>query len=58
MPEFETEITPEDFPLPCSSQKCAKENVWPCRKRKISCEFCNCQRHSSCRNPENVSKSK
>ena len=54
IPDFETEIVPEDFPLPCSFQKCARENVCPCRKRKITCEFCKCQRCSSCKNPENV----
>ena len=52
MPDFETEIVPEDFSLPCSCPKC------PCRKSKISSGFCKYQRHSICKNPENVSKSK
>ena len=54
MPGFKTQIVPEDFLLPCSCQKCAKENVCPCRKLKISCcKFGKCQRHSSCKTPEN-----
>ena len=59
MPDFKTEIVPEDFPSPCSFQKCPRENACPCRKRKISsCEFCKCQSCSSCKNSENVAKSK
>ena len=55
IPDFETEIVPEDFPMPCSCQKCARDNVCPCRKRNIlCCEFCKCQRNSSCQNPENA----
>ena len=55
IPDFETEVVPEDFPLPCSCQKCARDNACPCRKQKIpSCEFCKCQSNSSCKNPENV----
>ena len=54
-PDFETAIVPEDFPMPCSCQKCTRDNVCPCRKRKIlCCEFCKCQISSSCQNPENV----
>ena len=59
IPDFETEIFPEDFPMPCSCQKCARDNVCPCRKRKIlCCEFCKCQRNSICQNPENADRSK
>ena len=32
IPDFETEIVPEDFSMPCSCQKCARDNVCPCRK--------------------------
>ena len=34
---------PEDFPGPCSCQKCDRANICPCRRQKISCcEFCKC----------------
>ena len=59
IPDFETEIVPEDFPLPCSCQKCARDNACPCRKQKIPCcEFCKCQGNSNCKNPKKVGWSK
>ena len=55
IPHYETEVIEGDFCLPHSCQKCAGDNASPYRKRKIPCcEFCKCQKNSSCKNPENV----
>ena len=37
---------PDDFPLPCTCGKCARDNVCPCRIKSIGC----CQ-HCKCKNP-------
>ena len=51
IPDFETEIIPEDFPLPCYCQKCARD-AHAENKKIPCCEFCKSQRNSSCKNPE------
>ena len=44
---------PDDFLLPCTCQKSARENVCLCRKKKINCcEFYKCcASKESCKNP-------
>ena len=38
---------PDDFPLPCTCGKFARDNVCPCRIKSIGC----CQ-HCKCKNPK------
>lgn len=46
---------PEDFPKPCTCQKCFRENVCLCRSLKIMCcDFCKCKQYDNmdqCNNP-------
>ena len=44
LPDIQTDPLPDDFPMPCSCQKCAGENVCPCRVKKIPCcDYCKCK---------------
>ena len=34
---------PDDFPVPCTWGKCARDNVCPCKIKSIGCcQFCKC----------------
>ena len=39
VPDLKVEAIPDDFPMPCSCIKCARDNVCPCRVKNILC--CN-----------------
>ena len=47
-----TNILPDDFPVPCTCKKCARETACKCRKMQIPCcTYCGCQAKRECSNP-------
>ena len=43
---------PDDFPLPCTCGKSARDNVCSCRIKSIGCcQYCKCAK-SECKNPK------
>lgn len=45
------ESLPEELPMPCKCNKCAKSNICICRVNKIACcQYCNCK-PDCCKNP-------
>ena len=51
VPTAVNHVLPEDFPMPCKYDKCARENVCSCRINNLQCcQYCSCQ-PDSCKNP-------
>ena len=46
------ENLPDELIMPCKCQKCARQNVCPCRSNDLPCiSFGKCQHSKTCKNP-------
>ena len=55
IPDIGAVELPENFSIPCTCMKCARENICPCKAKLIlCCQYCKCNIHSTCKNLYNL----